>query len=101
MASALLCAPVRRKWDEPPTASRHLASGNILRLIVSCERITPRRRKDRRTYVLPGTRHESRVGIREARKAHARLVSGIRARKYGGKVTPDKIRTLAQLPMNG
>jgi integrase len=50
-----------------------------------------------RTYVHPGTRHESGVGIREAKKAHARLVSDIRAGKYGERVTPDKIRTLGQL----
>jgi hypothetical protein len=35
-------------------------------------------------------------GICEARKAHERLVSDIRAGKYGEKVTPDKIRTLGQ-----
>jgi hypothetical protein len=35
-------------------------------------------------------------GICEARKAPERLVSDIRAGKYGEKVTPDKIRTLGQ-----
>ena len=60
---------------------------------MSCERITPRNvQVDRSNHTsTPARETESGVGIREAKKAHARLVSDIRAGKYGEKVTPDKI----------
>jgi hypothetical protein len=49
-----------------------------------------------RTYSTPARGMSREWGICEARKTHARLVSDIRAGKYGEKVTPDKIRTLGQ-----
>lgn len=50
-----------------------------------------------RTYVHPGDRHESGVGIGGAKKARAQLVADIAAGMYGEKVEPDKIRTLGKL----
>jgi integrase len=50
-----------------------------------------------RTYVHPGSRKEAGVGIAGAKKARAQLVADIAAGKYGEKVEPDKVRTLAQL----
>ena len=50
-----------------------------------------------RTYVHPGDRKEPGVGIREAKRVHAQLVTDIADGKYGEKVEPDKVRTLAEL----
>jgi integrase len=50
-----------------------------------------------RTYVHPGTRKEPGVGVTGAKKARAQLVADIAAGKYGEKVEPEKVRTLAQL----
>jgi len=50
-----------------------------------------------RTYVHPGGRNDKGVGIREAKKAHAQLVTDIAAGMYGEKVEPDRVRTLSEL----